>query len=341
MLWRELRLISFSDHPAVDLPETQDPQPATALSIDARTWYVDVQFMGAAEYIATGVLNLPGGGLALVDPGPATALEGLEKGLGARGYALEDVRAVLLTHIHLDHAGATGTIAAPRPALDVYVHARGAPHVADPSRLLESARRLYGDQMDALWGEVRPVPEEQVHAIEDGDAVALGRGEGEEARRLRVAYTPGHATHHVSYLDEASGTAFAGDTAGQRTTGVDYVLPVTPPPDVDLPAWQDSLDTLRRMDPERLFCTHFGPHDDPEAHLDQMETRLRAWAEDVRDGFEEGADDEALATAFDEGKIRQIERHVPEARRTPYVHFGRPRESWHGLARYWRTREEA
>lgn len=321
----------------VDLPETQNPQPEPApAAIDRRTWYVDLQYMGAAEYIATGVLELPGGDLALVDPGPTTALKGLEDGLDARGYALDDVSALLLTHIHLDHAGATGTIAEGRPDLDVYVHHVGAPHVADPSRLLESARRLYGDQMDALWGEVLPVPEQQVHAVADGDAVALG----EAGRRLRVAYTPGHATHHVSYLDEASGTAFVGDTAGQRTTGVDYVLPVTPPPDVDREAWLDSLDKLREMEPERLFCTHFGPHDDPTVHLDQMEAHLRTWAEDVREGLESEDDDEALAAAFDEEKIAEIERRVPEARRTPYVNFGRPRESWHGLARYWRTREE-
>lgn len=296
--------------------------------------------MGAAEYLATGVLRLPGGGLALVDPGPTTALEGLKAGLSARGYALDDVRALLLTHIHLDHAGATGTVAQGRPDLDVYVHATGAPHVADPSRLLKSARRLYGDQMDALWGEMLPVPEDRVHAVEDGVTLALGSAAA--ARRLHVAHTPGHATHHVSYLDEASGTAFVGDTAGQRTSGVDYVLPVTPPPDVDREAWLDSLETLRRMEPERLFCTHFGPHEDPGAHLDRMEARLRAWAEDIRDGLERKEEtDETLAAAFDEEKIAEIERHVPEARRTPYENFGRPRESWHGLARYWRTREEA
>ena len=313
------------------LPDTAAPNPKPAAAIDEQTWYVDVNYMGAAHYIATGVLETSDG-LVLVDPGPSASLEGLEKGLDARGASLDDVRAVLLTHIHLDHAGATGSLTADRSDLDVYVHRVGAHHVVDPSRLLVSARRLYGAQMDALWGEVRPVAEEQVHVVEDGDTLTLG------TRQVRVLYTPGHATHHVSYLDEGSGTAFVGDTAGQRTTGVDYVLPVAPPPDVDLEAWIDSLEKLRRSEPERLFCTHCGPHDDPAAHLDQMEERLRVWGDDVRASLQTGEDDEACAAAFDEEKIAALRRRVSPEDRTPYEYFGRPRESWHGLARYWRKR---
>jgi glyoxylase-like metal-dependent hydrolase (beta-lactamase superfamily II) len=168
-------------------------------------------------------------------------------------------------------------------------------------------------------------------------------GDGGE-RRVRVAYTPGHASHHVSYLDEASGTAFVGDTAGQRTAGVDYVWPVTPPPDVDLEAWHDSLDTLRAWEADTLFCTHFGPHDDPAAHLDRMDERLRQWGQDARallyDDDHQHESDEARADAFDAEKIEAMRAAVPEEDRTPYENFGRPRESWHGLARYWRTHGE-
>ncbi len=162
------------------------------------TDYIDLNFRGSSRVIATAVL--PGqDGLTLVDPGPTSCLPALEAGLGERGFALRDVRTLLLTHIHLDHAGATGTIVERVPGVRVLVHERGAPHMVDPAKLLASATRLYGDQMDALWGAFLPVPADRVQALTGGERLEIG------GASLRVAYTPGHAKHHVSYLDERTG----------------------------------------------------------------------------------------------------------------------------------------
>ena len=182
-------------------------------------------------------------GEVIVDPGPASCLPALLDALD--GVA---PRAVALTHIHLDHAGATGSLVARFPDMEVWVHERGAPHMADPSRLLASASRLYGDAMERLWGEVLPVPAERITALSGGEVLREG---------LRVAYTPGHASHHVSYLHEASGFAFAGDVAGVRI-GSGPTLGPTPPPDIDLGAWRDSLELLAGWSPQALAITHFG-----------------------------------------------------------------------------------
>src|SRR5439155_3214110 len=175
------------------------------------------------------------GGVALVDPGPSSTLPALKRGLDAAGIGLSDVRALVLTHIHLDHGGATGTLVREYPALRVYVHERGAPHLVNPEKLLASAARLYGDDMDRLWGEVLPVPEASVIALNGEERIRAG------GRELDVAYTPGHASHHVSFFNADAGIAFVGDTAGVRLNPGGYVMPATPPPDVDLEYWRASL----------------------------------------------------------------------------------------------------
>lgn len=185
--------------------------------------WIDLRFLGRPHAIATGVVS-GGGTLALVDPGPTSCLETLELGLQAQGLRLADVTHLLLTHIHLDHAGAAGTIVRRYPRVQVLVHERGAPHMIDPAKLLASATRLYGDQMDRLWGEFAPVPASSLTVLAGGERIEAG------GRAFDVAYTPGHASHHVSYFDRASGVAFVGDTAGVCVDG-GYVLPPTPPPD--------------------------------------------------------------------------------------------------------------
>ena len=188
----------------------------------------------------------------LVDPGPESSHGNLLDALG------EDLpRAILLTHIHLDHAAATGALVRRWPDLEVYVHEVGAPHLIDPSRLLSSAERLYGDQMERLWGEIVPVPEENVRVLSGGETV-LG---------MRVAYTPGHASHHVCYLHEESGTAFVGDIAAVLIPGTDLIVPPTPPPDIDIETWLDSIGIVEGWRPQRLGLTHWGPIEDPEPHL--------------------------------------------------------------------------
>jgi glyoxylase-like metal-dependent hydrolase (beta-lactamase superfamily II) len=259
---------------------------------------------------------------ALVDPGPESSLETVLEALGD-----ERPRALLLTHIHLDHAAATGALVRRWPELEVYVHERGAPHLIDPSKLLASAERLYGDRMQRLWGEIVPVPEENVKVLRGGETV-LG---------MRVAYTPGHASHHVCYLHEDSGTAFVGDVAACRIPPSDLVVPPTPPPDIDVEAWEKSLDIVAAWRPELLALTHFGPVEDPSGHLEIVRERLReeaqqarkmpeeAYEEDLRRRIEEALHGEGLT---DDGTVAELLQAVPTA------------YQWAGLDRYWRKRAE-
>ncbi|HEY2436453.1 MAG TPA: MBL fold metallo-hydrolase, partial [Solirubrobacteraceae bacterium] len=203
----------------------------------------------------------------LIDPGPTSCLETLLEGLGG-----ERPRALLLTHIHLDHAGATGSLLERWPDLDVYVHEVGVPHMVDPSRLVKSASRLYGEDMDRLWGEMLPVPEERITALQGGERLLDGAFE--------VAYTPGHASHHVSYLHD--GTAYVGDVGGVRVVEGGPAIPPTPPPDIDVEAWHDSLERIRTWSPKRLAMTHFGASDDVEAQLSELGRRLDEYAERAR-----------------------------------------------------------
>src|SRR5262245_44186630 len=204
----------------------------------------------------------------LVDPGPESSMQTLLKALGD-----EQPRAILLTHIHLDHAAATGALVGRWPDLEVYVHEVGAPHLIDPSRLLASAERLYGDAMERLWGEIVRVPEQNVTALHGGET-ALG---------MRVAYTPGHASHHVSYLHEESGTAFVGDVAAVRIPGVNLIVPPTPPPDIQIETWEESIGIVEDWRPQRLALTHFGAIEEPEEHLAIVRARLREEAELARE----------------------------------------------------------
>ena len=213
-------------------------------------------------------------GPALFDCGPASTIEALKAGIAEQGLALTDVRHLLLSHIHLDHAGAAGVLLREHPALHVHVSAIGAPHLVEPDRLERSARRLYGDTFDALWGELAPVPAENVHVV--GDAV-LG---------LECFPTPGHASHHVSYLDR-DGTLYAGDAAGVRIQPGRTVLPPTPPPEFDLDAWETTLDEIERRAPERLALIHFGFAVDPPRPLAELRLELHDWAEFVLGGATE------------------------------------------------------
>ncbi|MEY4636690.1 MAG: hypothetical protein RJA55_2488 [Acidobacteriota bacterium] len=288
---------------------------------------IDLRFRGSDRVIATAVLSGPDG-VTLVDPGPASCLPALEEGLRQRGLTLRDVRALLLTHIHLDHAGAAGSIVERVPAMRVYVHERGAPHMIDPAKLLASATRLYGDQMDTLWGAFLPVPSANVNVLQGGERVAVA------GTTLRVAYTPGHAKHHVSYLDETTGTAYVGDTGGIRVSG-DYLLAPTPPPDIDLAAWRQSLDDIDAWQPVALFLTHFGVVTGAKAHLSRFREVLARQAEAVRESLAAGKTDEERTQVFVERLRRDIRKALPEheARATE---LAAPFDQlWQGLARYW------
>ena len=213
-------------------------------------------------------------GPAVVDCGPATTVDALKAGLAARGLALTDLRHLLLTHIHLDHAGAAGTLVREHPGLRVHVSAIGAPHVVDPARLERSARRLYGESFDKLWGELAPVPEANVEVV------------GDDVLGLECFPSPGHASHHVCYL-AADGTLYAGDAAGVRVQPAHTVFPPTPPPDVDVEGWERTLDEIERRAPDRLALVHFGVADDVTRHLAELRLNLLDWAESVEGGATE------------------------------------------------------
>jgi glyoxylase-like metal-dependent hydrolase (beta-lactamase superfamily II) len=261
-------------------------------------------------------------GDVLVDPGPAATLATLLAELGDWRP-----RAVLLTHIHLDHAAATGALVARWPDLDVYVHERGAPHVVDPSKLLASAGRLYGeDNMATLWGEMLPVPAERIHPLVGGETIALAGG-------IRVAYTPGHASHHVAYLHESSGRAFVGDVAGVRIPPSRLTIAPTPPPDIDVEAWEASLDLIAAWQPTSLGLTHFGVVEEAVAQLEAPRASLRDLA-----GLARVAQDDPGAL---ERTIRGLlEREVDPGTATAYELAVPPSHLQMGLGRYWRKRTE-
>ncbi|HKB51613.1 MAG TPA: MBL fold metallo-hydrolase [Solirubrobacterales bacterium] len=254
---------------------------------------------------------------ALVDPGPESSLPTLLAALGD-----ERPRVLLLTHIHLDHAAATGALVRRWPDLEVYVHERGAPHLIDPSKLLASAERLYGDRMEQLWGEIVPVPEGNVKPLSGGEQV-LG---------MRVAYTPGHASHHVCYLHEESGTAFVGDVAAVRLPGVDLIVPPTPPPDIDVETWEDSIGIVEGWQPERLALTHFAAIDDPLPHLAQVRERLHEEAQLARE----------LSERDYEQRHRKLvaERAENTDAAAELLQCVPPQYQWRGLDRYWNKLKE-
>jgi glyoxylase-like metal-dependent hydrolase (beta-lactamase superfamily II) len=294
------------------------------------TDYIDLHFKGSPRVIATALLTGPDG-VTLIDPGPASCLPALEAGLHHRGLSLRDVRTLLLTHIHLDHAGAAGAIVERVPGIRVYVHERGAPHMIDPSKLLASATRLYGDQMDALWGPFLPVPASQVTALGGGERLELS------GTSIAVAYTPGHAKHHVSYLDERAGMAYVGDTGGIRVIG-DYLIAPTPPPDIDIEVWQNSLDLIDAWQPVSLFLTHFGPVTPARAHLARFRTTLTTQANAVREALAAGGSEDEKIRMFVEHMRAEARKALPE-REAKATELAAPFDQlWQGLARYWQKK---
>jgi glyoxylase-like metal-dependent hydrolase (beta-lactamase superfamily II) len=273
---------------------------------------IDVEHLGRPHVI--GCWQLDG---ALVDPGPQSSMGTLLAAIGEQRPT-----AIVLTHIHLDHAAATGALVRRWPGIEVFVHERGAPHLVDPSRLLASAERLYGDAMERLWGEIVPVPEQNVRPLAGGETV-LG---------MRVAYTPGHASHHVCYLHEESGTAFVGDVAAVLIPDTNLVVPPTPPPDIDVEAWLGSIGTIEAWRPERLAVTHFGAIDSPAEHLETVRERLAEEAQLARElsepDYELRHRELVAARASSEEAAAELIQCVP------------PQYQWRGLDRYWRKLEE-
>ncbi len=301
------------------------------ITLAAGLSYVDLQFLGVKDIIATVVLHGPGG-VALVDPGPSSTLPALRSALGSAGIQIADVRTILLTHIHLDHAGATGTLVAENPALRVYVHEVGAPHMVDPAKLIASATRLWPNEMDTLWGEFRPVPASRLDVLRGGERISAG------GRDLAVFHTPGHASHHVSYFSADSGIAFVGDTAGIRREPGRFVLPPTPPPDIDLEIWRDSLARIGTWGAETLFVTHFGPHAPARAHLTEMVEHLDLVGGLAKSSLAMGGRDEDREAWYTEALRRELRKRMTDTDARAYEVAGRFDLNWRGLARYWRKK---
>ena len=273
---------------------------------------IDVMHLGIPRVIGAWVVDG-----VVIDPGPTSCLPTLLEGLDG-----ERPRVLLLTHIHLDHAGASGSLVERWPDLEVYVHARGAPHMADPERLIKSARMLYGGDMDRRWGEMVPVPSENLRVLHGGEKLFGGTFE--------VAYTPGHASHHVSYLHD--GTAFVGDTGGVRIASSSLTIPPSPPPDIDVELWHESIERIAAWKPRRLVQTHFGASDDPEAQLAEVSARLDDWAARARE--------QDLET-FIAGVRAEIDAHSDPDLHEAYEQAAPADQLYAGLERYWRKRADA
>jgi glyoxylase-like metal-dependent hydrolase (beta-lactamase superfamily II) len=272
---------------------------------------LDLYHQGDERVIGVYLLDTEDGP-ALFDCGPTTCVPALKKRLAELGLAVTDLRHLLLSHIHLDHAGGAGVLVREHPRLQVYVSEIGAPHLVDPSRLERSARRLYGDEFDTLWGELAPVPDANVHLV------------GERVLGLECFPTPGHANHHVSYLD-SEGTLYAGDATGVRIVPGRFVMPVAPPPEIDLDAWERTIDEIELRGPDRLALIHFGVVEAPRDHLRRLRRELRVWAQRVRSGMSEEEFIEAgrADLADEDGEAPYYERAAP---------FW---QSYAGLKRYW------
>ena len=273
---------------------------------------LDVQHLGRERVIGCWEIDS-----VLIDPGPTSSMDNLIEALGG-----DRPRALLLTHIHLDHAGASGALVRRWPELPVYVHELGARHLADPTKLLASAERLYGDQLERVWGEVARVPEQNLRALSGG----------EEMLGFRVAYTPGHASHHVSYLHPPTGRAFVGDAAAVRIPPSDFVLPPTPPPDIDLDLWEDSIDRILDWEPDSLGLTHFGEITEPEPHLEHVRARLHEQAELAA---------ELSADEFERRIREQVAERADQETAAAMLQAVPPEQQWAGLNRHLSNRRSA
>jgi glyoxylase-like metal-dependent hydrolase (beta-lactamase superfamily II) len=295
---------------------------------------LDNNWMGQPRTIAAALLESDGH-RALVDPGPGSTLETLRQQLQLRGLAVGELDAILLTHIHMDHAGASGALVRENPGLPVYVHKNGAPHMADPSKLLASAERLWPKELHRLFGEMLPVPAQNLRILEGGETLELG------SRKAEVVYTPGHASHHVSYFDHQEGVALVGDTAGVRIEGHPYVMPATPPPDIDLGLWDSSFAAILERKPSRLFLTHYGFSENPAEHLLLFRERLHRWAALAEQSVRSGSNDSAAMDLFMSATRSEIAQHLPASEVEHYVFSAGLNLSFLGLARYLRKHAAA
>jgi glyoxylase-like metal-dependent hydrolase (beta-lactamase superfamily II) len=295
---------------------------------------IDLDWLGHSRSIASALLRSRDFA-ALLDPGPSSTLPTLRRELEKNGTPVSELNAIVLTHIHLDHAGATGTLVRENPNLKVYVHARGVPHLLDPTKLLNSASRLWGAELPRLFGEFLPVPAANLQSLEGGETLRLG------SYQLEVLYTPGHASHHVTYFDPAEVVAYVGDNAGICINGHPFALPVTPPPDISIELWDASLQAIAALQPKKIFLTHFSYSENPQAHIAAYRERLQLWRDISAEILARNLEDPAAMHAFSQKVAADAAQHLTPGELAHYIFNGALDLSWMGLARYHRKRAEA
>jgi glyoxylase-like metal-dependent hydrolase (beta-lactamase superfamily II) len=288
---------------------------------------LDTNWLGHPHSIAAALVEA-GGKRVIVDPGPEITLPAVRVELQKHGLTFADIDALLITHIHLDHSGATGSLVRDNPRLAVYVHSQGAPHMVDPSKLVASATRLWGDGLEKLFGHTLPVPKENLRILEGGESIPLGNA------KIDVAYTPGHASHHVSYFDNSNGVAFVGDTGGIHIDNGPFILPATPPPDIDLEIWDQSFATILGHKPARLFLTHYGYSEDPAKDLAGFRERLHRWAILADELLRTSPDEKAAQDAFVAKCRTEMDNAIGSIESNHHAFTGGLDLSFLGLARY-------
>lgn len=298
-------------------------------------WQISLPFQGEPEIVGSYLLAA-GNELALIDPGPSSTMEALLAAIREAGFDPGEVTHILATHIHIDHAGAAGSLLRSMPEARVYVHNLGASHLLDTSKVVASATRIYGaEHMRELWGDIEPVPQERLRILEQGDVLNVA------GRRLEVHYTPGHAVHHVIFFDVHSGELFTGDVAGVRLQGIEYVRPPTPPPELDLEAWSDSIDKLKRLRPDVLYIAHFGPTGAVTQHLERLREKLYSWGDFVLAAMRQGKGESEiipLLIAQTEPELRRVARDDNALKR--YEIATNYAMTVQGYMRYWKKKSQ-
>ncbi|MEO6864208.1 MAG: MBL fold metallo-hydrolase [Gemmatimonadaceae bacterium] len=317
------------------MPALVNHTPASdrlAAQLEPGVFLLDHHFRGSPGVIAS-YLIADGDALTLIETGPASTIETLLAGIKQAGFDPAQIERVIVTHIHLDHAGGAGSLLRRLPRARLYVHPVGAPHLVDPSKLMASATRIYGDLMGPLWGEMLAVPSERLVVLADGDMLTTG------ARSLRAHDTPGHANHHLALHDPDTGAIFTGDVAGVRLDGSNHVRPPTPPPEFSPEKWQASIAKLRALAPRRFYLTHFGAYDDVQWHLDEVLARTCFWAGWVGGRLATGEAPEVTTEALRQMEDVLLTRDGDPSRVRRYEEAGNYRMSVDGIARWWRKRE--
>ncbi|MDX9704512.1 MAG: MBL fold metallo-hydrolase [Weeksellaceae bacterium] len=290
---------------------------------------LDLNFLNESSSIASFLIE-SSDGLILIESGPETTFKSLQSAIAEKGFNWKEIKHVLLTHIHFDHAGAAWKFA--QNGAKIYVHPIGLPHLGNPEKLWNSAKMIYKDDMERLWGEMQPIAHEQLIPAEDQMILNIGEHE------IKVHYTPGHAIHHNAY--QLNNSIFCGDVAGVKINQ-GPVVPPCPPPDINIELWKDSIKKLKNQNSEKLYLTHFGIVSSPKAHLDELELILDDWANWMKPYFDKQIPAEEITPEFMNYTREQLKKSKVDEEDIQRYEYANP--SWmsvSGLLRYWKLKEQ-